>query len=90
MHFLKYMLVVLILMISAVCFAGPVDINTADVQTLTSVLKGVGPAKAQAIVKYRNEHGPFKTTDDLVLVKGIGDKILQHNKENLSVGKKMQ
>jgi competence protein ComEA len=90
MKFLVYIGFISLVIISSVCLASPVDINSADVQTLSTELKGVGPAKAQAIVKYRNEHGPFKKTDDLVLVKGIGYKILEHNKDNLSISKKVQ
>jgi len=53
----------------------PVDINHANVQQLTS-LKGVGPAKANAIIAYRTKNGPFKTTADLTKVKGIKAKTL--------------
>jgi competence protein ComEA len=88
MKFLVCISVISLVMISSVCLAGPVDINSADAQTLITELKGVGPAKAQAIVKYRDEHGSFKKTNDLVLVKGIGNKIFEQNKENLSIGKK--
>lgn len=57
----------------------PVDINTADAQTLATALSGVGPAKAQAIIDYREENGPFKTADDLVQVKGIGERTVALN-----------
>ena len=56
---------------AAVAWAGSVDINTADASTLAKELNGVGPARAQAIVAYRNEHGPFKSVDDLALVKNM-------------------
>ncbi|MCJ8169115.1 ComEA family DNA-binding protein [Atopomonas sediminilitoris] len=62
-----------------------VNLNTADVQTLDRELKGVGPAKAQAIVAYRTEHGPFEVVDELLEVKGIGPAILQDNKSRLSL-----
>lgn len=52
-----------------------VNINTADAATLTD-LKGIGPKKAQNIIAYRNEHGAFKSVDDLAQVKGIGEKSL--------------
>src|SRR5262245_51019082 len=54
-----------------VCWADAVNINTADARTIAKELKGIGVARAQAIVAYRNEHGPFKTADDLARVKGI-------------------
>lgn len=63
--------------------AGPVDINTADATTLARELNGVGPARAQAIVAYRTEHGPFKSVDDLALVKNLPRKIIEANRENL-------
>lgn len=63
---------------------GKININTADEATLTS-LKGVGPAKAKAIIDYRQKNGPFKTVDDLVKVKGIGDKTVSRLRDQLSV-----
>ena len=54
-----------------------VNINTADAATLAGSLRGVGIKKAEAIVAYRAEHGPFKSVDELVNVKGIGDKMLE-------------
>lgn len=66
-------------------FAGPVDINTADAATISAELKGVGLSKAQAIVEYREKHGPFKSPDDLSLVKGIGDRTVELNRANILV-----
>lgn len=60
--------------------ATPVNINTADAATLAHSLDGVGPAKAAAIVAYRDEHGPFKAADDLGQVKGIGPATLERNR----------
>ena len=65
--------------------ASPVDINTADASTLAKELNGVGPARAQAIVAYRNEHGPFKSVDDLALVKNIPRKLIDTTRELLRV-----
>ena len=53
-----------------------ININTAPVEEL-ALLRGIGPAKAQAIVVYRQAHGPFRTTDELRNVPGISDKIVQ-------------
>ena len=66
--------------------AGPVDINTADAETLSAELDGVGLAKAKAIVGYRKKYGPFKSAEDLSLVKGIGDRTVEINRENIRVG----
>ena len=53
-----------------------IPINTADVQELDR-LPGIGPTKAQAIVDYRTEHGPFQSTDQLLEVSGIGEATLE-------------
>jgi competence protein ComEA len=63
--------------------AGPVNINTADAKTLARELQGVGMAKAEAIVSYREKNGPFKSADDLAKVKGLGKKLIDQNKSNL-------
>ena len=61
--------------------AQPININTADTTTLDS-LKGIGPSKAQAIVDYRNQHGAFKSIEDLTKVKGISDKFIAKLQKN--------
>ncbi len=66
-------------------FAGPVNINTADAETISKELEGVGLTKAQAIVEYRQKHGPFKSADDLSLVKGIGERTVAINRANIKV-----
>jgi competence protein ComEA len=68
-------------------FAGPVDINTADAETISNELNGIGLAKARAIVEYREKYGPFKSPDDLSLVKGIGDRTVELNRANILVAK---
>jgi competence protein ComEA len=68
-------------------WAGPVNINTADAKTLARELDGIGPAKAQAIVDYRQKNGTFKTADDLLKVEGIGAKVLEQNRDNIRVEK---
>lgn len=66
-------------------FAGPVDINSADAETISAELNGVGLAKAKAIVEYREKHGPFKNAEDLSLVKGIGDRTVEINRANIRI-----
>ncbi|HET7370107.1 MAG TPA: helix-hairpin-helix domain-containing protein [Gammaproteobacteria bacterium] len=63
--------------------AGTVNVNTADAATIAKELNGVGAAKAEAIVAYRKAHGPFKSLDDLQAVKGIGEKTIADNKDNI-------
>lgn len=62
-----------------------VNINTADIETLTRELNGVGAAKARAIVEFREAHGAFATVDELLEVKGIGMAILEKNLNKLTV-----
>jgi comEA protein len=52
---------------------GKVNVNTADAATL-AFLPRIGPSVAQRIVDHRKKNGPFKSTDDLMLVQGIGEK----------------
>lgn len=63
----------------------PIDINVAGVAELTS-LKGIGDAKAKAIVQHREKNGPFKSVDDLKNVSGIGDKLLAGLRQQVTVG----
>ena len=65
--------------------AGPVNVNTADAETISESLEGVGLSKARAIVEYRQKHGPFKSADDLSLVKGIGARTVELNRNNILV-----
>ncbi len=63
-----------------------VNINTADAATLDRVLLNVGPSKAEAIVAYRKAHGAFKSVEQLALVKGIGLKTVEKNRERIEIG----
>lgn len=74
-----------LLLASPLALAGQVDINTADAETISAELKGVGLAKAKAIVEYRKKHGPFRTADDLSLVKGIGERTVELNRSDIKV-----
>ncbi|PZW71057.1 MULTISPECIES: helix-hairpin-helix domain-containing protein [unclassified Pseudomonas] len=64
----------------------PVNLNTADAETLQRELSGVGAVKAQAIVAYRDTHGEFASVDELLEVKGIGEALLERNRAKLTVG----
>lgn len=63
----------------------PVNINTADAATLANSLDGVGPAKASAIVAWREANGPFKSADDLAQIKGIGQDTLERNRAHIQL-----
>ncbi len=81
---LKSLLLSLALSFSAFA-AGPVNINTADATALSAGLTGVGPAKAQAIVEYRQANGPFKSADQLAAVKGIGLATVEKNRDRIQI-----
>lgn len=68
----------------AVAESAPININTASAAELAT-LKGIGPAKAQAIVDHREQSGQFKSVDDLKLVRGIGDKMLEQLRPHITV-----
>ncbi|MCL4469872.1 MAG: ComEA family DNA-binding protein [Gammaproteobacteria bacterium] len=65
-------------------FAGQINLNTAT-QAELEALKGVGPAKAKAIVDYRTKSGPFKSVDDLEKVSGFGKKTVDKLRADLTV-----
>jgi len=70
----KILTSIILSLVSSIAFATPVNINTADAITISDSIKGIGLAKAQAIVDYREQHGAFESADELVLVKGIGTR----------------
>ncbi|MBI3783958.1 MAG: ComEA family DNA-binding protein [Deltaproteobacteria bacterium] len=75
------------LMLGAVAHASEgqaVNINTASATELAT-LKGIGDAKAKAIIAYREKNGPFKTVDELNNVSGIGDKMLNNLRPQITV-----
>ena len=59
--------------------ATKVSINRASAEQLAQALNGVGLKKAQAIVSYREEYGPFKTLDELKQVPGMGSALVERN-----------
>jgi competence protein ComEA len=80
-----FYLTICTLTLPLVVYAGPVNVNTADAETISAELQGVGISKALAIVDYRKAHGPFKSADDLTLVKGIGERTVEINRANILV-----
>ena len=74
-----------LILLPLLALGGPVNINTADAPTIAAELNGVGLAKAKAIVEYRKKHGPFRSADDLSLVKGIGDRTVDMNRADIRV-----
>ena len=82
---IRALLFVLAISPLAVMATNPVNVNTADAAALEQV-KGIGPARAKAIIEYRNANGPFAKIEDLTRVPGIGDKSVLQLREQLTVG----
>ncbi|MFQ6999754.1 MAG: helix-hairpin-helix domain-containing protein [Clostridium sp.] len=61
-----------------------ININTANSAELDS-LSGIGPSKAEAIIKYREENGNFKTIEEIKNVTGIGEGLFEKFKENITI-----
>ena len=76
-----------ILLIAGLCLsfsqAAPININEASIPQIIDSLADIGPVKATAIVEYRELNGPFKRPEDLLSVKGFGQKTLEKNRDNL-------
>lgn len=70
-------------LVESVRAAETVNINTADVSTLTAELSGVGPKLARRIVEFRERHGDFETVAALTDVKGVGESILFKNADKI-------
>jgi competence protein ComEA len=81
---LQTLILSLVLMGSAFA-AEKVNVNTADAATLDRVLLNIGPAKAEAIVAHRKANGPFRSLEQLALVKGIGLKTVEKNRDRIVV-----
>lgn len=62
-----------------------VNINEASAEEISEVLNGIGEAKAQAIVDYREENGTFGAVEDLAQVKGIGPSTIQKNEARIAL-----
>ena len=81
----KMLLAAVLFVAAGAVNAAPVNINTADAETLARELNGIGAAKAEAIVAYRQANGAFKTVDDIVTVEGIGAATLEKNRDKMTV-----
>jgi len=85
MKLFNSLLLTLLLSLPIIAFsADSININTADKEALMSVIKGVGDKKAEAIISYRKENGPFKSIDELTNIKGIGQGTIDKHREMLS------
>jgi competence protein ComEA len=89
MHLIRSLLLALLclpaLFAANPALAEPVNINTADAAALARELVGIGATRANAIVEYRKQNGPFRSIEELALVKGIGPRVIEQNRANLRV-----
>ncbi len=85
LRLIRIFTLLLTLLFSGFAIASTVNINTADANSMAENLEGVGLAKANAIVEYRNENGKFSSLEDLLMVKGIGEKTLERNRDRISL-----
>ena len=70
---------------SAVEQAAVININTASAEQLSNGLKGIGIKRAESIVKYREANGDFTSVEQLLAVKGVGEKVLEKNKTRIAL-----
>ena len=80
---LNALFLTLILTFSGASIAQEINVNTADAQSIADSLNGVGIKKAEAIVAWRTKHGNFTDLVALEQVKGIGQKTVEKNKDNI-------
>jgi competence protein ComEA len=85
MKLLPFGLALFLLALSPSGWGSPVNINSADAATIARELKGIGLSKAEAIVQYRQKHGPFRSADELAQVRGIGQKTIENNRANIRI-----
>ena len=82
-----FMLITLVMLTGSSAFAeeqGKININTATVEELVQ-LERVGPRYAEKIVAFRQENGPFKAPEEIMLVAGIGEKTFEINKDRIVI-----
>lgn len=85
MNKIKTLIMILGLSLSAtLCAADTVNINTADMELLMSI-NGIGTRRAEQIINYRQEHGAFKSVQELTNIRGIGQAVVDRNMEVLTV-----
>ena len=85
MENLRRCIFAVLLTLPLLVFAGEsININTADKELLMSI-KGIGEKRAEAIIAYREQNGPFKSVDQLAEIDGLGQVFIDSNRELLVV-----
>ena len=83
MKWINRLALAVIMTFSMLTLSHAVNVNSDDAQTISEGLNGIGIKKAEAIVTYRKDYGNFKSLEDLQMVKGIGAKTLEKNKNEI-------
>ena len=79
------LLTLVIALLGGASFTHALDVNRASAEELTE-LKGIGPKRAEAIVRYREANGPFASREALLAVPGVGPKLLEDNAAMIELG----
>ena len=87
MKIVRILFIAFFLLVATPVLAEVVNINKADAAALAENLNGIGMVKAQEIVKYRDTHGKFESIEELSNIKGIGEKTVEKNRDNMSLSK---
>ena len=87
MKIVRILFIAFFLLAATPVLAEVVNINKADAAALAENLNGIGMVKAQEIVKYRDTHGKFESIEELSNIKGIGEKTVEKNRDNMSLSK---
>ena len=86
MQILRKLAALILLSLPVTLFAAEeVDINTADKEALMT-LSGVGESFAERIINYREQNGAFETVQELTQISGIGQSLIEKNKDTLTAG----
>lgn len=78
------LLAIIYTVLSFASLAAELNINTASIEEIANTMSRVGPAKAAAIVEFREQHGPFESIEALVKVKGIGSATVEANRDKIT------
>ena len=73
----------MLLAVSMLGLARSVDLNTASAAEIAKHLYGIGLAKAQKTIEYRQQFGLIATPEELLVIKGIGEKTLEKNRSRM-------